>query len=241
MAALCLQQGLSGASPPATRLLSLCHQRFANRPAYCPGSGSASSLPKVVALAHVLEKWTPAFRQGHAQNESLERMPNSIQSGCDLDAGTRVAGVDPGKAPPRLSTVAARRIGFAFARMARIVGRFERMRWPCRRQRRNAGGRPRPDLSGGGFRPFEARAQELRPPTTRSRFPIRAGCTRSRAGLGSPACAFAIRAACAAMPYSSTATKSSMIVSRYRPIAATCRPITRSSGCRRVWTRCTDE
>ena len=53
-------------------------------------------------------------------------------------------------------------MGFAFARMARIVSRLERMRRPCRRQRRNAGGRPRPDLSGGGFRSSEARAQKLR-------------------------------------------------------------------------------
>jgi hypothetical protein len=75
MAALCLQQGLKGASAPATWLLSLCHQRFANRPAYCPGPGSASPLPKVVALAHVPEKWTPVFRQGHAQNEKLEPIP----------------------------------------------------------------------------------------------------------------------------------------------------------------------
>jgi hypothetical protein len=32
-------------------------------------------MPKMVALAHVPKKWTPVLRQGHAQNENLERMP----------------------------------------------------------------------------------------------------------------------------------------------------------------------
>ena len=240
MAALCLQQGLNGAShrrpgfyPFAIKDL-LIDLLIAPVPVQLvvAKSGCLSACPGKVDTGFPTR--TCAKRKSRARADSF-------RIGMRSRRGNKSCGVDPGKAPSRPSTVAARRIGFAFARMARIVGRFERMRRPCRRQRRNAGGRTRPDLSGGGFHPSEARAQELRHPTTRSRFPIRAGCTRSRAGPGSPACAFAIRAACAAMPYSSTATKSSMIVSRYRPIAATCRPITRSSGCRRVWTRCTEE
>ena len=40
-----------------------------------PGPGSASPLPKVVALAHVPGKMDTGFPTRHAQNEDLERRP----------------------------------------------------------------------------------------------------------------------------------------------------------------------
>jgi hypothetical protein len=128
-----------------------------------------------------------------------------------IQTGTRVAGIDGKTAPPRLWSIAARRSGFAFARVPGVVRRLERMRGARRRRHRNAAGRTRPVVSRCGRQPFEAGAQKLR--LVRLVRNLRSALTRSRAGPGSPACASASRAACAIMPSSSTATRSSTIVS----------------------------
>jgi len=79
-----------------------------------------------------------------------------------IQTGTRVAGIDDKTAPPRLWSIAARRSGFAFARVPGVVRRLERMRGAHRRRHRNAAGRTRPVVSRCGRQPFEAGAQKLR-------------------------------------------------------------------------------
>ena len=50
MAALCLRRGYPRHRRPRARLLSLCHQRFAKKPGYRPGPGSALPLRHVRRL-----------------------------------------------------------------------------------------------------------------------------------------------------------------------------------------------
>jgi hypothetical protein len=45
-----------------------------------------------VALAHVPEKWTPVFRQEHAQLKEARAHPDSTQSGCALGWNRRFGG-----------------------------------------------------------------------------------------------------------------------------------------------------
>jgi hypothetical protein len=63
-----------------------------------------------------------------------------------IQTGIRVAGIDGKTAPPRPWSIAARRSGFAFARVPGVERRLERMRGARRRRHRNAAGRTDPSF-----------------------------------------------------------------------------------------------